>query len=297
MAESIPDVVLRLARRHLPADAAVPANLPADHELEFPGQPCDSLTPLPREKQDEATKTLRENNCRLSLRERAHFRGAKGDDTTTCSRAEPNDHVPAASADPLTILHSTDHQSAGITQTPRATFDDLPTPEPLDILAGRQPQPHELSYQTPQIAVQPSGLHAAGETPAPQSIATADESNGAPSDTESFAERELTFQQARAFVQSSPSEASPPRAVDFPIADSFQPANRFSSGTSSAPDQPAVDAVSEASRQLEQTARDLETSLTHLFTTQIETLKHLRDRVDEQERRWVEQQGARRAML
>ena len=141
-------------------------------------------------------------------------------------------------------------------------------------------------------------LHTAGETPAPQltTSAPADESTWLPPDIESFTDREPALDQPSALGQSFPAGAKPPRAPDFHSNESFQPADRAAT-TGSSPDQSPVETVDETSRRLEQTARDLETSLTHLFTTQIESLQRLRDRVDEQERRWVEQQSARRAAL
>ena len=144
----------------------------------------------------------------------------------------------------------------------------------------------------------------------------ADETTFAPSDTESFANVEPGVSHVRLYREAASfpplgrggQGGSRPISIHalhdmstggagFPSHDSFEPADRSKTSTGSSPDQSPVEGVSETSRRLEQTARDLETSLTHLFTTQIETLQRLRDRVDEQERRWVEQQSARRAAL
>jgi regulator of replication initiation timing len=55
------------------------------------------------------------------------------------------------------------------------------------------------------------------------------------------------------------------------------------------------ESVADQSRQLEQLSHDLDSSLTRLFATQLETLDNLRQRLDEQERLWLEQQAVRRA--
>ncbi len=55
------------------------------------------------------------------------------------------------------------------------------------------------------------------------------------------------------------------------------------------------ESVADQSRQLEQLSHDLDSSLTRLFATQLETLDSLRQRLDEQERLWLEQQAVRRA--
>jgi hypothetical protein len=56
-----------------------------------------------------------------------------------------------------------------------------------------------------------------------------------------------------------------------------------------------ADSVTGQARRLEQLSRDLDASLTRLFATQLETLDHLRQRLDEHERLWLEQQALRRA--
>jgi hypothetical protein len=58
---------------------------------------------------------------------------------------------------------------------------------------------------------------------------------------------------------------------------------------------PAAHADDSAAR-LEQVTRDMEASLTRLLTTQIEALTRLRERLEDHERRWVEQASARRAI-
>lgn len=53
----------------------------------------------------------------------------------------------------------------------------------------------------------------------------------------------------------------------------------------------------DSATRLEQVTRDMEASLTRLLTTQIEALTRLRERLEEHERRWIEQTGARRAAM
>jgi hypothetical protein len=55
------------------------------------------------------------------------------------------------------------------------------------------------------------------------------------------------------------------------------------------------DSISDHAGRLEQLSRELDSSLTRLFSTQLETLDHLRQRLDEHERLWLEQQALRRA--
>jgi len=74
------------------------------------------------------------------------------------------------------------------------------------------------------------------------------------------------------------------------------PARQFDSPAPAWTDQAASPHDDSATR-LEQVTRDMEASLTRLLTTQIEALTHLRERLEEHERRWIEQTGARRAAM
>ena len=263
MSDSIPDVILRLARRHIPSDATMPVHQPAQPEPEVPEPPLDPLAPLPPKKEHE------------SVDGRVAATSADSRPSAKPLYHEPIVTEPILHDPPSSILH------------------------PPLLPAGPPQQLPATADQRPQIVVQPSRLHAAGETPAPQptTSAHADESTWAPSEPESFVDSQPAFDSFGGSPTSFEAGPNPPpRTTAFPSRDSFQPADR-SATTDSSPDQSPVEAVSETSRRLEQTARDLETSLTHLFTTQIESLQRLRDRVDEQERRWVEQQSARRAAL
>jgi hypothetical protein len=56
-----------------------------------------------------------------------------------------------------------------------------------------------------------------------------------------------------------------------------------------------ADAITNQTRQVENLSRDLDSSLTMLFTTQLEALDQLRQRLDDHERLWLEQQALRRA--
>jgi hypothetical protein len=74
------------------------------------------------------------------------------------------------------------------------------------------------------------------------------------------------------------------------------PARRFDS-PAPAWDEPAASPHDDSATRLEQLTRDMESSLTRLLTTQIEALTRLRERLEEHERRWIEQAGARRAAM
>jgi hypothetical protein len=265
MSESIPDVVLRLARRHIPADAAIPIS-PARPVIEPPEPPIDAPIPLPREQDDESA----------------------------------NERSVATQPEPWPANDSHDYESVAAASNRHALVADSLDSKSLDRPGGRSDEHMETADRRPQFAEQAWRRPTAGETPAPQSVTTvpADDPPPTASDAESFADAEPTFERPRAQTPSFPAGSGPPHKLLDPADDAFQPAARARTTTSSSQhDQSPVDSVNETSRQLEQTARDLETALTHLFTTQIETLQHLRDRVDEQERRWVEQQAARRATL
>jgi len=150
-------------------------------------------------------------------------------------------------------------------------------------------------------------MHFAGATQAPTSRSRADGSTLSPTDGESFVGAEPAFVQndiaqpgfedSGHFATAFPARTVRPYGTNNQSDDAFEPVDRSPSAGGGSHNQSSADAVNESSRQLEQTARDLETSLTRLFATQIETLQQLRDRVAEHERRWVEQQSARRATL
>ena len=65
------------------------------NEVVASGRVIGSAAEYPVHRSARGHNALRENNCRLSLRERAIFRGKKGDDQTACSRAEPDLKGPA----------------------------------------------------------------------------------------------------------------------------------------------------------------------------------------------------------
>jgi hypothetical protein len=267
MSESIPDVILRLARRHIPVDAAMPVS-PAQPASEPSHLPIDVPAPLPRG-QDDA----------------------------------PSQSVPATEPEPRSAVDAPDYETAAASnpQTSAAAPIDAGS---VDIAQVRSDKHNETPDRRPPFVVQASRLPSERRTPArqPATFPHTDEPLPSASAPESFAaERDPPHAQPRPPAPSftagtNPSYRSGNPPDDF-ADDAFEPAARSATNTGSPRDQSSLDAVGEASRQLEQTARDLETSLTRLFTTQIETLQRLRDRVDEQERRWVEQQSARRATL
>ena len=279
MSETIPDVVLRLARRHLPADAAVAVS-PAQQAPESPSLPLDSGALPPRSNAND----LSDESVPATNREET-------------SQAEIERHAP---------------EDMGTDLAPQSSTAKRPDAAPFEGPAKLPPRIQEPGVQRTQNVVSAPNLshrQTAGGTPAPQTSAPppADESTRPPQDTESFADFAPRFEQPHSPLPmfSSRADYSPPVGSSQPdgstAADSFQPAARSATSASNSAGQPSVDSISdtvhETSRQLEQTARDLENSLTRLFATQIETLQRLRDRVDEQERRWVEQQAARRATL
>ena len=253
----------------MPVDAAMPIS-PARPAIEPPDLPVDAPALLPRERDDAAIAEL----------------------------------APAAGRDSQPVADSPDRESVVALPNRPPIAADAGHSDLFDPPDQRSNDHDETADRRPQFVVQASRLQTAGGTPAPQRATTAptDESFDAPSAAESFAaDSDPAFERPHRPMPVFAAATDPPPGPDYPADDfaddSFAPAARSATNAGSSRDQSSLDAVGEATRQLEQTARDLETSLTHLFTTQIETLQRLRDRVDEQERRWVEQQSARRATL
>jgi hypothetical protein len=259
MPDSIPDIILRLAREHAPADAFL-APPPVPPESEIAEHQLDGTAPLPPDY--------------------VHGSAGECDPATSASTrhiAQPLDRQPAAA-------------EASLGGHLPASRDSI-LPPPL-LQMGQPPQLQEPFSDTPQDLVHQFRLHVAGGTPAPQQYETADP----PPDAESFADVDSAFDQPLTLTPTFTARAGPPQAANIPADDAFQPEYRSETTATNAPDQSPLETVNESSRQLEQTARDLENSLNRLFTTQIEILQSLRDRVDAQERCWVEQQSARRAI-
>lgn len=92
-----------------------------------------------------------------------------------------------------------------------------------------------------------------------------------------------------------PPFAAAPRAANERLQDTPLPEDSSATMPGNAGQRQFVEAVDDGSRQLEQALHDLESSLTNLFQTQIETLNRLRDQTQQHERRWTEQTAARRA--
>lgn len=274
MSESIPDVILRLARQHVPVDATVPVS-PARADIESSELLIDAPTLLPREPESAAI----------------------------------DEHVPTASVELRPATVSSDHEPSAAVSNSRPFAVDPSYAGSLEH-PGVQSEEHIASAdQLPRSAMSahelrlsPASVLPHGGTPQPALTPHAADPYPSVSATESFVSvSDPVFEQPHALTPSfnigtNSSYRRGDPMEDF-ADDAFEPFNRSTATAGSSSDPSPVDAVSESSRQLEQTAHDLETSLTHLFTAQIETLQRLRDRIDEHERRWVEQQGARRAAL
>ena len=127
MAETISDVVLRLARRHVPADA-VAAISPAASEPETVESPLNPMAPLPRDKQGESVDT----------------------------------NIPAASADPRSSAPESAEREPVVADSNQDAFV-VQTPEPAsyDMPAGRPHEIHEFADRSQDFAVD-SGLSFAG---------------------------------------------------------------------------------------------------------------------------------------
>ncbi len=277
MSNSISNIILRLARRHLPIDAVATEAAPAPAAPELP-----TLWAVP------LATGMREPGGDYSA--------------VSASSAFPTFNAESAEGALQPVANDFKRPHSPASASPGISKSDSDDNLHRNARTAQAPQPAAGGCRTAEVTQPTTGSHLDESTEIPAANFLFDHDRAAFTRASIDWHRaqqsdpaQTRFYEPNNFAPAFPSPTNRQSNIENRSLESIEQRGRPQSGGSH--NQSQLDAVGESSRQLEQTARDLETSLTRLFTTQIETLQRLRDRIAEHERRWVEQQGARRATL